>query len=121
MQSAVQPPIECLEQLSRARRGLSRGANGTDDETNSHRGFQPLAADVAQHHQCSTRTQRDDLEEIPANLLRRPIRTGEHKPRQSRNRLRDQHLLQFTRVLNLLLQTDLVLAFADGATNDPRK
>ena len=97
---------------------VGQGAHRTHNERNGHGRLQSLAADVAQDDQCRPSFKGNDLKEVTAHLLRRPIGAGQGEAWNHRQRIGHKNLLQFAGILKLLLQGGLAAAILNGIADD---
>ena len=71
------------------------GSHRANDHGDGHGGLETFAADVSQNHERGVVFERDDLEEVAADLLRGAVGAGESESRHGRRGFRNEHLLQF--------------------------
>ena len=97
---------------------LGKSANCPDDKRDVHRGLQTFSADIAENDQSGSAIQRDDLEEVSANLACRMVGTLYGVARDPGDRLRDHHPLDLTRRSQLILDLGLLPMISHGVAHE---
>ena len=121
LHAAVEASIQLGQDFGRLRGVARHGARRAHNHGDGHGRLQALAAYVAQQDESAAFVfsfQRNDLEEVAADFLCRPVGAGHGKAGQGWQLVGDQHLLQLAGALVLLLQRALAVAVVTGRTED---